>query len=55
MDRLRNAGGTFVTVLLVFVFAIATYFVVVAAGGTEIRPDDSNTPNATVPGPPAFK
>ena len=55
MDRLRNSGGTLVTVLLVFVFAIATYFVVVAAGGTELRPDDSNTPNATVPGPPAFK
>ena len=55
MDRLRNSGGTLLTVLLTFVFAIATYFVVVAAGGTELRPDDSNTPNATVPGPPAFK
>ncbi|MBC7679220.1 MAG: hypothetical protein H7233_09545 [Pseudorhodobacter sp.] len=54
MDRLRNAGGTVVTVLLVFLFAIATYFVVLAAGGTQVRPDNSNTPNATVPGPPPF-
>lgn len=52
---MRNNSGTLLTLLSVLVFVVATYFVVVAAGGVELSPDYSNTPNATVPGPPPFK
>ena len=37
------------------VFCVTTYVVVEQAGGTKVESDYSNTPNAVVPGPPAFK
>ena len=37
------------------VFCVSSYLVVDAAGGTKVESDYSNTPNAVVPGPPAFK
>ncbi|MCW2599753.1 MAG: hypothetical protein JWM02_1582 [Frankiales bacterium] len=37
------------------IYAVGTYVVVEAAGGTQVSSDYSNTPNGTVPGPPAFK
>ena len=37
------------------IYAAATYVVVDQAGGVGVHSDDSNTPNAVVPGPPAFK
>lgn len=37
------------------IYAVGTYVVVEVAGGTHLSSNDSNTPNATVPGPPAFK
>ncbi len=36
-------------------FGGVTYWVVDKAGGTKLEPQNSNTPNATVSGPPAFK
>jgi hypothetical protein len=36
-------------------FAGITLWVTVAAGGTSFDPGYAETPNATVPGPPAFK
>lgn len=55
MERTRNAGTILLTLLLVALFAVATFLVVKAAGGTEVSADYSNTPNAVVPGPPAFR
>jgi hypothetical protein len=37
------------------VFCLTTYLVVEQAGGTKVESDYSNTPNAVVPGPPAFQ
>jgi hypothetical protein len=37
------------------VFCVTTFVVVDQAGGTKVESDYSNTPNAVVPGPPAFK
>ena len=36
-------------------FGVVTWWVVDISGGTSVDPAYSNTPNATVPGPPAFK
>ena len=36
-------------------FAVSTYVVVDVAGGTDLSPSYSNTPNGVHPGPPAFK
>jgi len=36
-------------------FGAITWWVTDAAGGTKVDPAYSNTPNATVPGPPEFK
>lgn len=36
-------------------FGGVTWWVVDRAGGTKVEPGYSNTPNATIPGPPAFK
>ena len=50
-----NAGLILLTAFALLVFAVITFAAVKAAGGTDIAPDYSNTPNATVPGPPAFR
>ena len=42
-------------VLGTLVFAVSTYVVVETAGGTDLSPSYSNTPNGVHPGPPAFK
>jgi hypothetical protein len=42
-------------VLGVGVYAVATWAVTEAAGGTKIEPGYSNTPNAVTSAPPAFK
>ena len=44
-------GGAMIATLL---FGGITYWVVDRAGGTKVEPAYSNTPNATVPGPPDF-
>ena len=41
--------------IVVALFGGVTYAVVRAAGGADVSPSYSNTPNAVVPGPPAFK
>jgi hypothetical protein len=43
-----------ISVAMVFtlIFGAVTYWVVDRAGGTKVEPGYSNTPNATVPGPP---
>lgn len=42
-------------VLGTLVFAVSTYVVVEVAGGTDLSPSYSNTPNGVHPGPPEFK
>jgi hypothetical protein len=37
------------------IFGAITWWVTDAAGGTKVEPGYSNTPNATVPGPPGLK
>ena len=49
-----NSGGPIVILVATAVFAISTYVAVDLANG-GLMPSNSNTPNATVPGPPAFK
>lgn len=53
--RRSNALTMALTVFALALFAVVTFAVIKAAGGTELSPDYSNTPNAVVPGPPAFK
>jgi hypothetical protein len=55
MERKSNVPMIVVSVVSTFAFAIGTYVVVEAAGGTKIEPGYSNTPNATIPGPPGVK
>ena len=43
------------TLVSLAAFSVVTFAVVEQAGGTDVSPDYSNTPNAVVPGPPAFK
>lgn len=43
------------TVVGLAIYAVGTYVVVQVAGGTEVSSHYGNTPNATVPGPPADK
>lgn len=54
MNLLRNSASTLLVILAVTLFAVVTYVAVDRAGG-GLSPSNSNTPNATVPGPPAFK
>jgi hypothetical protein len=37
------------------IYGATTYIVTEVAGGTGVHADESNTPNAVVPGPPPFK
>lgn len=61
MGRLRamkSASDTpkiILTVVGLAIYAAGTYAVVEAAGGTDVSGAHGNTPNATVPGPPASK
>lgn len=50
-----NAPMIVMTLLGLAVYAATTYIVVDQAGGVGVHSNDSNTPNAVVPGPPAFK
>lgn len=52
VTRKSNVPLYLATLLGLAVYAGGTYAVVQAAGGTEIRPEESNTPNHVVPGPP---
>lgn len=55
MERKSNVPMYVMTFVSLAIFAATTYVVVDQAGGVGVRPEDSNTPNAVVPGPPAFK
>ena len=55
MERKSNVPKIVLTVAGLAFYAIGTYVVVEVAGGTHVSSADSNTPNATVPGPPDFK
>lgn len=50
-----NAGTILLAVVALLLLGVVTFAVVKAAGGTDVSPAYSNTPNAVVPGPPAFK
>jgi hypothetical protein len=50
-----NTAMILVAAVATLLFAGITWWVVDAAGGTAVDPAYSNTPNATVPGPPEFK
>jgi hypothetical protein len=55
MERKSNLPMIVLSVIGLLIYTFGTYIVVDLAGGTKVSPDYSNTPNATVPGPPAFK
>lgn len=44
-----------VAMVATLLFGALTWWVVDRAGGTKVDPGYSNTPNATVPGPPGVK
>ena len=50
-----NAGVIIAAVLGTLVFSVVTYVTVDIAGGVDVGPEYSNTPNGVVPGPPEFK
>ena len=50
-----NVPMIVMTLLGLAIYATGTYIVVDQAGGVGVHSDDSNTPNAVVPGPPDFK
>ena len=50
-----NTSMILLATIATLLFGLVTWWVVDAAGGTKVEPGYSNTPNATVPGPPAFK
>jgi hypothetical protein len=50
-----NTGLILVSTIAILLFGFVTWWVTDEAGGTKVDPGYSNTPNATVPGPPAFK
>lgn len=50
-----NTSMILIATIATVLFGILTWWVVVIAGGTKLEPGYSNTPNATVPGPPEFK
>jgi hypothetical protein len=47
-----NTGVILVGAIFCLLFGVVTWWVTDAAGGTTMDPHYSNTPNATVPGPP---
>ena len=50
-----NTSMITISTIAMLLFGATTWWVVDAAGGTKVEPGYSNTPNATVPGAPAFK
>ena len=50
-----NTALIVVSAIGMLLFGFITWWTVVTAGGTKIEPGYSNTPNATISGPPAFK
>lgn len=50
-----NTATIIVAAVACIVFGGITWWAVDTAGGTSFSPDYSNTPNATVSGPPAYK
>jgi hypothetical protein len=50
-----NTATILVAMVATLLFGFVTWWAVDAAGGTKVEPGSSNTPNATVSGPPAFK
>jgi hypothetical protein len=50
-----NTSMILLATIAMLVFGVVTWWVVDVAGGTKVESSYSNTPNATVPGPPAFK
>lgn len=50
-----NAGTILLAVVALLMVGFVTFAVVKVAGGTDVSPGYSNTPNAVVPGPPTFK
>lgn len=55
MESKSNVPKIILTVVGLAIYAVGTYAVVEVAGGTHVSSADSNTPNATIPGPPDFK
>jgi hypothetical protein len=55
MQSRSNAVSIFVGFVATLAFGAVTYFSVEAAGGTGVRSDYSNTPNAVTQGPPGVK
>jgi hypothetical protein len=55
MERKSNVPMYVLTAVGLAIYAATTYIVVDQAGGVGVHSDDSNTPNAIVPGPPAAK
>jgi hypothetical protein len=49
-----NFQMIFAAMVATLVFAFVTWWVIDRAGGTALDPAYSNTPNATVPGPPGI-
>ncbi|HUR52356.1 MAG TPA: hypothetical protein VMZ11_09545 [Mycobacteriales bacterium] len=50
-----NSAKLIAATVATLLFGGLTYWVVDISGGTKVEPGYSNTPNATVPGPPEFK
>jgi peptidoglycan/LPS O-acetylase OafA/YrhL len=50
-----NAALILAAMVATLLFGGLTYWVVERAGGTKVSADYSNTPNATVPGPPRLR
>jgi hypothetical protein len=55
VEHKSNVPLYVVSLLGLAIFTATTYVVVDQAGGVGVHPDDSNTPNFIVPGPPDFK
>lgn len=50
-----STGLILVSTVAMLLFGVVTWWATDTAGGTKVDPAYSNTPNATIPGPPAFK
>jgi len=54
MNLLRSSVNALLVLLIMTLGTVVIYVIVHVAGG-QLNPGNSNTPNATVPGPPAYK
>jgi hypothetical protein len=50
-----NTALILAAMVATLLFGGLTFWVVDRAGGTKVSPSYSNTPNATVPGPPGLR